>query len=519
MNDYSLLNLILPRYLRSVNSRQQQLIIRHSSPDTDIDGVNPPSTPIDSSADNELLLLLGGEEVHLRRVKWSPVDFYALPGYISVSSLSDCSDGYVLSRGRALYPMDISSALAVYALGIEASHTGESLKVVDLCCSPGNKFLMISELLSSDSLIVGVDISESRLNVCKSLLRRYNRHFSGSSSSSSNSAMGPRQLVFHGDSTRFSSDNNCAGSLVYDSTVYRREYSHLADRIKLNKSTRSKIRKSLKAVEGRLLQGKEPSSVGADSSCTESDFILLDNFDYAIVDAECTHDASYRHLSHINIVPHNDHGDELVEEEEDYRLPLSSDGCSVKPDVRLSISDSSSNSKSHRTMNESNNLRALQRDLVHNGFRLLRPGGVLVYSTCSKDELQNEEVIKWLLLTEGRRVQVVPIIDDIRQYISKAIACSSIISDEHTVVETSNISPDEVGMELLQQELSELISSLKTLGTSGIRDLSDNICRDVASQDSPILMESTALRGTMHISYKSGMSGLFIAKIRKAVDD
>jgi 16S rRNA C967 or C1407 C5-methylase (RsmB/RsmF family) len=148
---------------------------------------------------------------------------------------------------------------------------------------------------------------------------------------------------------------------------------------------------------------------------------------------------------------------------------------------------------------------------VHNGFRLLRPGGVLVYSTCSKDELQNEEVIKWLQLTEGRRVQVVPIIDDIRQYISKAIACS--------VVETSNISPDEVGMELLQQELPDLISSLKTLGTAGIRELSDNICRDVASQDSPILMESTALRGTMHISYKSGMSGLFIAKIRKAVDD
>lgn len=509
MNDYSLLNLILPRYLRSVSSRQQQLI----NPGTDIDGVNPPSTPIDSSADDELLLLLGGEEVHLRRVKWSPVDFYALPGYISVSSLSDCSDGYVLSRGRALYPMDISSALAVYALGIEAS-TGGSLKVIDLCCSPGNKFQMISELLSSDSLIVGVDISESRLNVCKSLLRRYNRHFSGSSS---NSAMGPRQLVFHGDSTRFSSDKNCVGSLVYDSTVYRHEYSHLTDRMKLNKSTRSKIRKSLKAVEGRLLQGNEPSSMGTDSSCTESDFILLDNFDYAIVDAECTHDASYRHLSQINLVPHNDHGDELMEE--DYRLPLSSDGCSVKPDVRLCISDSSSNSKSHRMMNESNNLRALQRDLVHNGFRLLRPGGVLVYSTCSKDELQNEEVIKWLLLTEGRRVQVVPIIDDIRQYISKTTACSSIISDQHTVFGTSNISPDEVGMEILLQDLSELISSLKTLGTVGIRELSDSTCRDVASQDSPILMESTALRGTMHISYKSGMSGLFIAKIRKAVDD
>ena len=527
MNDYSLLNLILPRYLRSINSGQKPLIGNYNSPDIDIDidGVNPPSsTPIDTSVDDELIFLLGGEEVHLRRVKWSPVNFYALPGYISINSLSDSSDGYVFSRGRTLYPMDISSALAVYALGIEASHTGGSHKVIDLCCSPGNKFQMISELLSSDSLMVGVDISESRLNVCKSLLRRYNRHFSCSINSNSNSsAMGPRQLVFHGDSTLFSRDNNSMGSLVYDSTVYRHEYSHLADRMKLNKSTRSKIRKSLKAVEGRLLQGREPSSVGEDSWTESSGFISLDNFDYAIVDAECTHDASYRHLSHI-IVPHND-------QDNDYLLPLSSDGSSVKPDFRLYISDnssssssSSSNNKSHRKMNESNNLRALQRDLVRNGFHLLRPGGVLVYSTCSKDELQNEEIIKWLLLTEGRRAQVVPIIEDIRQYISKATVCRSssisICSDEHAVVETSTMSPnEEEGIGLLQQELPELVSSLKTLDTTGIRELSDRICRDVASQDSPILMESTTLSGAMHISYKSGMSGLFIAKIRKAVDD
>jgi len=286
--------------------------------------------------------------------------------------------------------------------------------------------------------------------------------------------------------------------------------------MKLNKSIRSKIRKTLKAVEGRLLEGKE--LVATISDRKESGLISLDNFDYAIVDAECTHDASYRHLSHIN-VPNNDqhYGDEASEEDLDvdenyYRLPASNES--------LSISDNKS-SKSHRTMNESNNLRALQRDLVHNGFRLLRPGGVLVYSTCSKDELQNEEVIKWLLMTEGRRAQVVPIIEDIRRYIcSKVTSCNSITSDELTVAEVSNSSPphSEVGVELLQQDLFELISSLKTYDTACIRALSDRICMDVASQESPSLLESTALPGTMHINYKSGMSGLFIAKIRKAVE-
>jgi len=433
---------------------------------------------------------------------WSP-NFYALPGFASISSLCDSSDGYVLSRGRALYPMDISSALAVYALGIETCNDSGSRKVIDLCCSPGNKFQMISEQLNCDSLIVGVDISDARLNTCKSLLRRHSRHANSNRSvGPSNRSVGPRQLIFHGDGTIFSRDS--MGSLVYDSQVHHYEYSHLADRMKLNKSNRSKLRRSLEAVQSRLEQGEEPlGSSGKNGGC-----ISLGDFDYAIVDAECTHDASYRHLSHINAPSSN--GD-LKDNEVDNEPSFNSET------LNTAVSSNNSNRKNHRSMNESNNLRALQRDLLSSGFRLLRPGGVLVYSTCSRDVLQNEEIVKWLLLSEGNSVELVPVVDDVQQYINKAHASINKVHAENTEVGASNGAPSQVGIEILQQELPELIASLKTLDSSAIRDLSHRLCCDVASQSRPLLLESTVLPGTMNISYKSGMSGLFVAKIRKTI--
>jgi len=42
-------------------------------------------------------------------------------------------------------------------------------------------------------------------------------------------------------------------------------------------------------------------------------------------------------------------------------------------------------------------LSKLQKRLIYNGFRLLKPNGVLVYSTCSFCTAQNEEVVQSLL--------------------------------------------------------------------------------------------------------------------------
>ena len=49
---------------------------------------------------------------------------------------------------------------------------------------------------------------------------------------------------------------------------------------------------------------------------------------------------------------------------------------------------------------ELDKLQALQRGLLQNGFRRLKPGGRLVYSTCSFATRQNEDIVSWLLDNE-----------------------------------------------------------------------------------------------------------------------
>ena len=52
-----------------------------------------------------------------------------------------------------------------------------------------------------------------------------------------------------------------------------------------------------------------------------------------------------------------------------------------------------------RVMNKEkiDNITNLQRSLCVNGFKLLKPGGILVYSTCSFTKAQNEDVVNYLL--------------------------------------------------------------------------------------------------------------------------
>ena len=55
----------------------------------------------------------------------------------------------------------------------------------------------------------------------------------------------------------------------------------------------------------------------------------------------------------------------------------------------------------------------LQRRLAASGFRLLKPGGYMVYSTCSLCVEQNEEVVEWLMHQCSRQgARLVPVADD-----------------------------------------------------------------------------------------------------------
>ena len=92
--------------------------------------------------------------------------------------------------------------------------------------------------------------------------------------------------------------------------------------------------------------------------------VLRRGYDKVLVDAECTHDGSIKHLAKFA-----QWGWETFERR------------FLEPERLTSLA-------------------RLQLQLLRTGFRQLRPGGVLVYSTCSFAHAQNEGVVGALLAAE-----------------------------------------------------------------------------------------------------------------------
>ncbi len=54
-------------------------------------------------------------------------------------------------------------------------------------------------------------------------------------------------------------------------------------------------------------------------------------------------------------------------------------------------------------------IAATQRELIDSAFHALAPGGVMVYSTCTLNAQENQQVVRWLLDTYGDAVSVEPL--------------------------------------------------------------------------------------------------------------
>jgi 16S rRNA C967 or C1407 C5-methylase (RsmB/RsmF family) len=217
-----------------------------------------------------------------------------------------------------------------------------------------------------------------------------------------------------------------------------------------------------------------------------------------LVDAECSHDGSYRHMRYC---AEEDNSTDQLENSEAKADAAVSVGKALKPSASIPYS----------TDEQKEGLKLLQRSLISNGFRQLAPGGILVYSTCSHEDEQNEDIVNWFLENHPS---------------AKLIPCECghlppIPGAECTTNNSSSNGKDGAhdtvtsAEQILQLPPTELVTSLSSKSSHEIRAISADVCKFVCARSSPPV-EQGKLPATIRLSKSVGMSGLFIAKFIKS---
>ncbi|EOX90828.1 S-adenosyl-L-methionine-dependent methyltransferases superfamily protein isoform 4 [Theobroma cacao] len=246
----------------------------------------------------------------LRKVDWLP-GFYSLPPDIQIANSKAYQDGKI-------YGIDAASGAAVSALKISPGD-----HVLDLCAAPGAKICMMLDLLGDSGSVTGVDVARHRLAACRTILQKY--------------SLGDRCRLFVADGTTFS-----LAPVRVDSVSRSCESAFEDKDDKFREWTSRRPWKERK----RAAKAREAKS---------SQLVAV------LVDAECTHDGSVRHIQKF--------------EHWGWRT------------LQRRVLDA------ERT----DSLTVLQLKLLRNGFRLLKVGGLLVYSTCSLTVAQNEDIVERFL--------------------------------------------------------------------------------------------------------------------------
>ena len=248
-------------------------------------------------------------ELFSNEVDWLPDfvpnQFFKIPKEYKLNGHPKYLDGRVIG-------MDAASVATVWALQIDQSTKQD---VLDMCCAPGMKLMVIKDRMCRDSQLVGTDVSENRLRVCRKLMIKYG------------------YSEFRG---LFLKNQNDGEIVPFDKIV---------------EQTKSKKKRKLLAKRQKMDIMEVPKQ-----------------FDRVLVDAECTHDGSDRHES----------------KHEGFWTNADTVGV-VKNRVYYDTDD------------KINQLIENQKKLICEGFDLLAQNGLLVYSTCSLQSRQNEEVVEYLL--------------------------------------------------------------------------------------------------------------------------
>ncbi|KAL6659496.1 hypothetical protein ACP70R_003536 [Stipagrostis hirtigluma subsp. patula] len=302
-----------------------------------------PTIPRYISMESQIAEIEGELKCRLEKVSWLP-GFYAIPPEIQIAGSKAYQQGKI-------YGIDAASGAAIIALDVRPGD-----HVLDLCAAP--------DMLGSTGSLTGVDVAKHRLAACRTMLQKY--------------SLGDRTRLFVADGTLFS-------LLPVNSSLLRMEESidleedgrtfsewtsrrSWKDRQKNKKANAAGSQHLQSTSEPELIYyGKHSGLVGlrkCDILCSSVDQeACASGYDKVLVDAECTHDGSIKHIQKFEFW-----GWKTLE-----RRVLDAERTS--------------------------NLVHLQLRLLINGFRLLKTGGSLVYSTCSLTVAQNENVVQRFLST------------------------------------------------------------------------------------------------------------------------
>ncbi|QCD82079.1 ribosomal RNA small subunit methyltransferase B [Vigna unguiculata] len=295
---------------------------------------------------------------NLENLEWLP-GFFSLPPHVQIAG----SRAY---REGKIYGIDAASGAAVMALEVSPGD-----HVLDLCAAPGAKLCMILDLLGDSGSVTGVDAARHRLAACRTMLQKY--------------MLGDQCRLFVADGTSFSviptrSRSDCesceSGSEervdVFKEWTSRRPWK---ERKRAAKTGSPQLMSSSQPPE-LIYYGHRSGVVGLTKGelfkTLSDDELANHGYDKVLVDAECTHDGSIKHIQKF--------------EHWGWRT------------FQRRVLDA------ERT----DDLHALQLNLLSNGFRLLKAGGSLVYSTCSLTVAQNEDVVEQFL-KENRTAELTEI--------------------------------------------------------------------------------------------------------------
>ncbi len=114
---------------------------------------------------------------------------------------------------------------------------------------------------------------------------------------------------------------------------------------------------------------------------------------------------------------------------------------------------------SHWSPKKVKNLARLQKWLLRSAFSATKPGGTLVYSTCTLSPEENEEVIDWLLKKESGKVEVKNIPLNIPER-TNGLTTYRENQYDHSVTKTVRILPSEIMEGFYIAHLQKLSSNI-----------------------------------------------------------